>query len=215
LFPGSYVVTATGSNGCTDVLGFTVGPACPLPVDWLSFVVEAEDKAIRLDWTTLAEYDNNGFWIERSLDAENFERLDWKASEALDGGGANYQFLDETALPQQLYYYRLEQVDRSGQSYFSEIRSAKLLNDNSLSVLDVYPIPTKDRVFVSLFSQESQSLKLFMTNALGQRVKSINLFVEPGENQLEIYLDELAAGLYIATFESLNGTHSECKVIKE
>ncbi|MEL6592911.1 MAG: T9SS type A sorting domain-containing protein, partial [Bacteroidota bacterium] len=136
-------------------------------------------------------------------------------SEALNGGGASYRFLDKTAIPQQLYYYRLEQLDQSGQSYFSEIRSAKLLNDNSLSVLDVYPIPTKGRVFVSLLSQESQTIQLFMTNALGQRVKSVNLFVEPGENRLEINIEDLASGLYITTFESLNGTHSECKIIKE
>ncbi|MEL7532129.1 MAG: T9SS type A sorting domain-containing protein [Bacteroidota bacterium] len=215
LTPGSYTVTATGSNGCTDVLGFTLGPVCPLPVDWLGFAAEAEESAIRLDWTTLAEYDNNGFWIERSLDAENFERLDWKASEAISGGGAAYRYFDLDAIPQQLYYYRLEQVDRSGQSYFSEIKSAKLLADRALSIIDVYPVPTKNWVYVDIFSQEAQKLELILTNALGQRVKSINLFVEPGSNQVEISMEELASGMYIATFESLNGTHSECKIIKE
>ncbi|MDP5171402.1 MAG: hypothetical protein NWR72_14250, partial [Bacteroidia bacterium] len=52
-------------------------PATAFPVEWLDFQVTQVENEVKLDWTTALEFNNDGFYIGRSLDGTVFERLDF------------------------------------------------------------------------------------------------------------------------------------------
>jgi hypothetical protein len=122
-----------GIQVCTD--NFSL-----LPVTWLSFAAKATDKAIRLDWQTAQEINNTGFEVERKAHGERtFTNIGWVAAATGTADAYDYVFIDETARPGTVYYYRLRQVDFSGEYAFSDIRTARLAADKPFAKL--FPNP--------------------------------------------------------------------------
>ena len=89
---------------------------------------------IKLFWETGSELNFAGFYIQRSLESNsNFTRLVDHYNQPIfipaqgDGGaGAQYVFNDTGVDFGNIYYYRLEMVDLSGMSEFSDIVSASV-----------------------------------------------------------------------------------------
>jgi hypothetical protein len=76
------------------------------------FRATSESSGIFLEWETLTEPDNDGFYIQRSLVQDSgYARLDvYILSDSLLGEGVSYNYLDEEILPGTRYYYKLESV---------------------------------------------------------------------------------------------------------
>ncbi len=93
----------------------------PNYVELISFSASPLGKGILLAWTTASEVDNEGFNIYRS-EAEDGEYV--KINDALipaqgdPSTGASYSFVDTDVRPGKTYYYKLEDVDTSGNSTF-------------------------------------------------------------------------------------------------
>lgn len=99
-------------------------------VDLVDFTIEAEDDRVRLEWTTATEFDNAGFYVWRSTNADDDgERIEVFDSEFADTvpfvpargdslTGATYEVFDENVDDGVTYYYTLEAVDINGGSEF-------------------------------------------------------------------------------------------------
>ena len=79
-----------------------------------------ENQNILLEWWTDTEVNNEGFYIQRSLTQLGlFQRLEssYTPSESQNGeGGYYYFFVDESVVPNQTYFYRVEAIDIQGNS---------------------------------------------------------------------------------------------------
>ncbi len=101
-----------------------VNTSSSLPVTFLFFKGENKgNKYSHLTWETAIEIKNSGFVIERSLDAVDFNYIDW-----VDGNGNStvlnsYHFDDFNIEPGKTYYYRLKQVDYDGIFEYSNLIS--------------------------------------------------------------------------------------------
>ena len=89
-----------------------------LPVELLSFEGFSQKNSIFLDWSTATEINNDGFYIERSSDIENWEDIDF-----INGNGTSlekqfYQYEDQSPLFG-ANYYRLKQMDFDGKYEYS------------------------------------------------------------------------------------------------
>ena len=96
--------------GAARVLGVTA-------IDLLSFAAAGEGEAVRIVWETAQESDNKGFRLLRAQTPLGpyipmHEGLITSAS--IGGEGRRYEFVDHTAVPGLMYYYKLEDVDVSG-----------------------------------------------------------------------------------------------------
>ncbi len=111
-----------------------------VPVELSSFSAMVIDRDVRLNWTTVSERHNFGFFIER----RNEGTLDWLTIGFVPGRGT-------TALPQQYvfidknpgahnWYYRLRQQDLDGSVTFSQIISINLL-PTKVALGQNYPNP--------------------------------------------------------------------------
>ena len=79
-----------------------------LPVELLTFTAVPLTGAVRLDWTTAREVDNDHFIVERSKAGPEFTAIG-----TVQAGTGTYAFVDEAPFPGQ-NLYRLRQVDLDG-----------------------------------------------------------------------------------------------------
>lgn len=93
-----------------------------LPIELLQFSVKASGRNVLLQWTTGAEIDCAHFTLQRSTNGvswKNFAEVSCKGSTT--SGETHYSFTD-TAPNKGLNYYRFEQRDFSGKTFFSPIK---------------------------------------------------------------------------------------------
>ena len=89
----------------------------PVPVELSQFSARFIENEVIIKWTTESELNNTGFNIYRSTSpTKDFRRINVKLVQGAGTTGERntYQFIDKTAKPNVLYYYRLEDVDFSG-----------------------------------------------------------------------------------------------------
>lgn len=114
-------VEKTGITGFTRWTLSSVDNA--LPVSGLKLSGRWQNDAARLDWITLAEYNNRYFNIERKYSTENaFTIVGVQNSLHADGNSqsrTSYHWTDPATADKGIIYYRLKQVDQDGKFSYS------------------------------------------------------------------------------------------------
>lgn len=105
-------VALYNNNGCF---------APVLPVEFGEFTLAIVEDAVRLDWTTFTEVNNDYFTIQRSVDGVRFEDIGRVGGAGFSNNMHEYTFTDDFPLPG-ILYYRIRQTDFDGKISFSEVR---------------------------------------------------------------------------------------------
>jgi hypothetical protein len=138
-------VTALNANELQPMTGFgdDIEILSVLPIELVYFLAEAlpSQKAVRLDWATAMELENDFFTIERSRDGINFYKVAEIPGAGTHSGLLEYSFTDITAL-EGTSYYRLKQTDIGGRSFsYSEVVRVQL----PFGKQDITPFPNPVR----------------------------------------------------------------------
>lgn len=138
-----------------------------LPVRLAEFTVKPDGKKVKIEWVTAFEQNNDRFEIERSSDSRT-----WKTIATIKGNGttsqkSNYQAFDNLPL-KGLNYYRVKQYDLNGKAYASDIRSLKMLIENSL--ISVFPNPAKSVINFTLSDYSGKNIVATLTNNNGRMI---------------------------------------------
>ena len=180
---------------------FVQAPSSNLPVEMLSFDAKVEGQAIQLDWATAQEYNNAGFEIERSLDAQSFSSIGWVEGAGTSAQVKSYRFTDRDLVPAQTYYYRLRQVDVNGIYTYSNTREARLAQDESLFISNCYPNPAPGYSEVKLTAVEACRIGWKLYNAMGHELHQGEVDLPPRTAQhFKVPLQGLSAGTYVLNF---------------
>ncbi|MEZ4775273.1 MAG: T9SS type A sorting domain-containing protein [Bacteroidia bacterium] len=214
LLPGPYTVIATGANGCTDVLGITIGPACPLPLDYLYFTAEQGNDLILLSWETVSEQQNFGFEVQKSMDGTLFNRIGWVSSQSNGGLGASYAFEDTIVYPGRTHIYRLRQLDANGNGHYSSQVEVYFPNTDKPEILRVFPVPSSSLVEIEISSPISSLLELHLYNLLGQEVGIFNYQLSFGINRLILDIHTLPSGMYTGSLLTDGQVQTELRLVK-
>lgn len=165
-----------------------------LPVEWLDFQAwQHGPKEVMLEWTTGEEQNNSHYEIERSLDNVTFKKIGKVAATNHVQGINPYGFLDQD-LSSGNWYYRIQQVDQSGGTSYSETRMAHL-NEAFAWSFDLFPNPASDQTKMILSSGEEDFYLLRLFDIQGKEVQRKDLRLSNGA-QVEIKVAQLAIGLY-------------------
>ena len=110
-----------GLEGCPESAPICLNCVdCGIPVEILYFQAIGGGSGVTLVWETAAEIDTAGFHLLRS-DSQDGEygRINGEIIPARGGPtqGATYSYIDNSALNGVTYWYRLMDVDLSGESY--------------------------------------------------------------------------------------------------
>ncbi len=175
-----------------------------LPVELISFTATRVNQTddVSLNWLTANEKNNAAFVVERSFDGESFEGISTLKGAGNSNSLISYAYLDEAAVKEannkqaDVLYYRLRQLDFSGESQTSNVVSISLRDWYSLgknkSGISLYPNPATTEVFVSMANNGNIKL-LEIFDVAGKRVLSI----QNPEQGKPIDLYGLKAGVYL------------------
>lgn len=201
---GTYTVTVN-SNGCTNTATTTVtiGGACTLPVELISFTGKCYAGAQTLEWSTATETNNDFFTIEKSKDGIEFEKLGEMKGAGSSSSLQNYKA--EFASEGEYYYYRLKQTDFDGQFSYSNIIHINCFQ-NYYDGISLFPNPVTDEINIHFESTIDTEIEYTITDVFGRTVKQ-EAKIQSG-NEFAIDTKQLTGGVYFFRLIEKQGIYS-------
>ena len=185
----------------------------PLPIDLLYFDAELVEGAVKLNWTTLTESNNDYFTVERSSDGTDFEFL-----AHLQGAGntttlRDYSIMDANPL-YGTSYYRLKQTDFDGQSETFDPVAITYDPQKGMSIA-VYPNPSHGKFKVAVKGREGDIVLVVVLDMLGkEHYSEIVVLEDDGQTLAFEPSNELSPGIYMIQGSSNNKRYSKKLIIK-
>ena len=175
-----------------------------LPIRLASFgAVVTGKSSVRLEWTTLSETNNYGFYVERKCGGDP----DYRALPCgfVPGRGTSitpsrYEYADAPSLPGE-YSYRLRQVDLDGETRYSDPVHVNVTGGEPVpetySLSQNFPNPFNPSTTIRYALPGRSSVTLTLFNALGQHVATlVSREEEAGYHELTFDASALASGIY-------------------
>ena len=187
---------AANYNFYLDNITFREGSGA-LPVSLASFTAKIQDAKSRLDWYTLSETNNSGFEIERSRNAEEFERIGFVSAKGNGTTSQRYSFTDHSPYSG-INYYRLKQIDADGKFTYSEVKAVSL-GFSGPSVW-VYPNPVSSVLNIRHAGKKGV---IQIVDAAG-RLRMKSAASSSGESALNV--SDLPSGVYFYRLGAESGT---------
>jgi hypothetical protein len=190
-------------------LGTTNPTDSPLPVELISFTLMPKDKGVLIEWQTGSEVNNAGFILQRSLFREgNYTEIaSYRTHDALRGLGTSptgkaYTYFDNDRLQAgRTYFYKLLDVDFSGNLTEHPVKEITLPNEYSLS--QNYPNPFNPTTTIEFSLRQDGRTTLEVFNILGQVVATlINENLKAGAYQVRFNASVLPSGVYFYRLRS-------------
>jgi hypothetical protein len=189
----------------TSFGGYFIGtsPLSNLPLTLLTFSGFREGNHNLLKWTTLTEYNNLGFQVERSYDGVHYSSIGFVNSTAANGISSiplNYTFSDYN-IQGDKQYYRLRQIDIGGHEKLTNVVLIRGMKPTILT-MSLFPNPSYYSVNVLINSPSHDEVTLLMTDINGKLVKKQSATIDVGSNTIPIDVSRLANGSYLITMVS-------------
>jgi subtilisin-like proprotein convertase family protein len=192
-----FTYSVTDNFGCTYTSPqcITVNCGTSLPIGLVSFDATAiNNNAVRLNWETSSEQNNDYFTVERSLNGAD----GWEQLAIVDGAGNSetlktYASIDNMALSG-VSYYRLKQTDYDGSIRIHEMESV-YIDIAGVGDLVIFPNPATDLVTLKGDLVSLSTFKLL--NAIGQDVRVNVTSYKQGDGTLVLDISTLRSGVYL------------------
>ncbi|MGN6604638.1 MAG: T9SS type A sorting domain-containing protein [Ginsengibacter sp.] len=186
-YAGSSYVLSTA-----DILNTT-------PVTLSSFNATLKNNSAILSWAVENQDANSShFEIERSLNGTDFSPVGTvQASSASQG---NYSYADNASTLFGTVYYRLKMVDKNGAFVYSDIKSVQF--KNAAFAVTLYPNPVHDVAKLNVTLDESQLIKVFVSDAMGKSVQQFEMNGQKGFNEKTLNLSNLPTGSYMVRIQA-------------
>jgi hypothetical protein len=227
----STLATKSGSDPYTVSATFTAfspfavtTDASALPIQLASFTGRwLQSHGIRLDWRTISEVNNYGFFVQRRIGGSVDEWIEVSGSFIAGHGTTNephdYTFTDNTAASGS-WMYRLKQVDLDGSEYFTEpitVSAPTAVGEQpeqapkEFSLKQNYPNPFNPSTTIKFSVETTDRATLNVYNILGQHVATLFDDVAEAGQYCKVTFDarNLASGMYLYRLQS--GQKSDSK----
>ncbi|MEO7080441.1 MAG: T9SS type A sorting domain-containing protein [Flavobacteriales bacterium] len=177
-----------------------------LPIELLSFGAIPQQEHVDLSWSTASESDNAWFFVERSLDLQ-----DWQVVVQRPGAGNSSYTLDYASVdPAPLSgtsYYRLRQVDINGTSSTSDVVPVHFMGGTVQ--LSLFPNPATNHVTAWAVGTSMGRIELF--NSLGQPVAPPRSLQD---SRTEIDLSALPSGSYVVVLTTADAIYQQRLLVR-
>jgi len=192
-----------------QVIGVT-STSSLFPVSVTGFAGTPANNAILLEWTTITEYSNAGFSIERSSDAINFSEIAWIAGRNAGTVTTHYSYTDKQAAAGK-NYYRLKQTWLDGKIGYSPVIT---VNASGNSSVNAYPVPVKDHLTVEYKANTGESISIALFNTGGFPVYTCKMAAQGTQQTMTINrTSAMIAGEYFLTVTSSDNKKYSKKIV--
>ncbi len=212
-----------GSTGFLSATGFTDGGiytltdsvSTPLPVTLNAFTANVIANDVILNWSTSSEINNYGFYVERSVNGNEFEEINFVKGKLNSSVVVDYKDVDTNPFGSNTtLYYRLRQVDMNGEYAYSAIVAVKKTS-TMLQSVSIFPNPVAGILNIEFVTTVSGNATIQIFDINGRNVGQKEMISIAGLNTLTV--DEVAqlnAGVYFVKIESA-GENQMVKLIKQ
>jgi len=187
---GNNLFVAVGNTGTGNRIMTRDESIVALPVSGLTFTGFTKGREVHLSWKTASEENCSHFEIERSFDGRNYSIIGKVKAAGNSVSVKNYTFRDSRTL-NGVSYYRIRQVDMSGQFSYSRVLPITL---NNTSTAFAGPNPATSEIKLHLPADWSGIYEYRIHDTKGRLVKQCR------ELQTGIYpinLQHLQTGNYL------------------
>ncbi|MFO7862482.1 MAG: PKD domain-containing protein, partial [Salinivirgaceae bacterium] len=180
----------------------------PLPIELLSFSAKPYNNQIKLEWTTLAELNNDYFTIEKTLDGITFDFVT-----QMEGAGNSATPLTYSTLDANPYtgtsYYRLTQTDFDGTKVSFPLEEVYFENEMAKPALTIFPNPASaDNAVIEISNVANQQLTITIFNETGGQLHTSELKTNKTSNKIIITQNDietqLKPGMYLIRVSGRN-----------
>jgi len=191
-----------------------------LPVELTEFIAHFNGRGVLVKWVTASETENFGFQLFRAEEEQGrYERIN---PAIIEGAGTSssehsYEYLDTEVIAGTTYYYKLMDVDYSGQMAWHGPVTAVANQPAVFALSQNYPNPFNSQTRIRFTIGQPAHAEMTIFNQLGQKVRSLFAQEWPA-GQHEVIWDgtdeynlPVASGLYIYLFRS--GDYTEKKIM--
>ena len=168
------------------------------PVELTYFNYQKTGSAIKLNWQTSSEKNNDYFELLRSADGINFQSLTKVQGNGSTAVTNNYSHTDFNPLPG-TSYYQLKQVDFNGDvKAYPAIAVTTAQQELDFSVA----VSSNGNAALHIYSPVKAAAKLQLTDIYGRKLADKNIALESGYNDVSIKLSGLSTSVYVAVLSA-------------
>jgi hypothetical protein len=171
---------------------------------------------VALQWTTLTEINNYGFYVQRKKDTDpDFQTITTDIIPPADStSGIRYYFFNDTTLTESgNYTYRILQIDTNGLEHYSSVVSVsysvlgvdgEAVLPNNFKLYNAYPNPFNPSTTISFSLANAGYTTLKVYNLIGKEVATLfNGNAEAGRNYIVNFdASNLTSGMYFYKLQS-------------
>ncbi len=187
----------------------------PLPIELVSFSAVIDGKKVYINWKTVTELQNFGFEIQKKVGQSGydfFEKIGFIIGAGNSSSPKEYSFIDDLSdmnlYRNNIFYYRLKQIDMDGAFEFSdeifiELNPLNTLIPENNSLSNNYPNPFNPSTTIRFGLPEKSNVKLTIYNSLGEEVSSLlDKELIEGYHEVEFNALDLASGVYFYSIQA-------------
>ncbi|MEK9135712.1 MAG: T9SS type A sorting domain-containing protein, partial [Bacteroidota bacterium] len=186
--------------------------ALPIQLAYLTAQMSTNGRSLQVNWGTLTEVNNYGFWVEKSPnDQAHYQTISgsFTPGHGTTNEPQHYSFTDNN-ISSGVWYYRLKQQDLDGTIHYTEgvqidiLTSVKELAPKEFALLQNYPNPFNPSTEIKFSVEVNGLATLKIYNVLGQEVATLfNEIAEAGQYyKVRLDANNLASGVYFYKLES-------------
>lgn len=187
-------------KGGIDVLArFTLNEQKePSRTDQFAFRATLQDNNGLLEWEATDDRNNLYYDVQRSFDGKNFFSIGQLKSNPATDVKNSYAFTDKAMLIGR-NVYRLKITDKKGSYSYSDVRVLQL-QEHEDKILSVYPLPSNDRVYITLYSGLVSGTSFTVFDVNGKPIMKREIMLDKGFNKIELSLNSYPDGTYQVRF---------------
>jgi len=194
-------VAIDGYSGSNCSYSVRASNSVPLPVHIKYFNAAEYGEQNMLKWVTLSEENNAGFEIQRSFDGRSFNtigRVDPSISQQEE---RSYSYVDEYPLPHG--WYRLKQIDNSGQFYYSQVVDVRRQQKTDFRIVNSGSVNSE--LSITLQLQKAEKIFMQLLDMSGKQVFTTFINAKKGITELTEPVGTFSNGRYLAVFRRETG----------
>jgi hypothetical protein len=199
------MITAAGVNALGIVTA--IDASTPLAIHVSNFTASAVENSVKLDWSTISETNNYGFYVQRSTTLQGHFA---DVSKLIPGAGTSlqshsYSYTDLNVSPG-TYYYRLRDQSTTGVNDYSSLIKvvagvegvkATATLPRVFAMSQNYPNPFNPTTTIAYQLPKESFVKVTLYNALGQEIRTlVNETEQAGYKSVSFDGSSLASGTY-------------------
>lgn len=176
----------------TTTCGTSSGGCILLPIEMVYFKGKEENGVNVLQWETSSENNMKEYVLERSLDAKNFTDI---AHVSAHNKPSAYSYSDTDFPKGFVVYYRIRQVELSGNEKESTIVVISPLENSKVTATNLFPNPANHSFDIGVGSTFPGEIEIAVYNSFGEKVISQKEFLV-GFNSFTVNTESLQTGVY-------------------